>query len=234
MSNLPQQDDMLSAADRERLERLAEQTAEAQPWVPEQAGDTLAGRVLRWETGHKRGEPKEQAAVLVLRSAEGDRAFYTWHAQARYKLIAPKEALGNDRTGESVPPASRLARVGDFVAIGYRGKSTMDDGNEAASYNRRDRTADRRPAEEPAGAVDRPFSRRAGGRLRRGRSPLRRARLGAGAARGQGAEGARLAADAARPRRRARRGQVGGLGHALEHGRRARLERPARPLVGPN
>jgi len=165
MENITQQaDEQLSRAELERLERLAEQTAEAKPWIPEGAGDTLAGVVLSWETGHKRDEPKTECAVLVLRTSEGNRAFYTWHAQARYKLIAPKEALGEDRTGESVPPTSRLARVGDFVAIAYRGKSTMDDGNEAASYN----VAIERPqpaldddapaaAEKPAGDGGIPF-----------------------------------------------------------------------------
>ncbi len=127
--------DGLSPAELERLERLAEQTSEAEPWVPKERGDSISGKVLGWQTGHKRGDASVQCAVLVLRSAEGDRAVYTWHAQARYKLIAPKEALGDDRSGETVPPASRLARTGDFVAIAYRGMSPIGDSDvEAASY----------------------------------------------------------------------------------------------------
>jgi hypothetical protein len=37
--------------------------------------------------------------------------------------------------GLAVPHEARLADAGDFVAIVFRGLSTMDDGNEGASYN---------------------------------------------------------------------------------------------------
>lgn len=121
----------------ERLERLAEAASEVEPWIPEKRGDTLTGRVLRWETGHQRGDPTRRCEVIVVRTAKGDRGFYTWHAQARYKLILPKAELESrrDPMGLAVPHEERLGEAGDFVAIVLRGLSTMDDGNEAASYN---------------------------------------------------------------------------------------------------
>jgi hypothetical protein len=119
-----------------RLERLRAQVEVPEAWTPEK-GDTLLGRVTGWKrvTVTKNNQEHPCEVVTVVTPEGTERSFFTWHAQARYKLIAPKEALGDDRIGSSVPPESRLAREGDFVAINYRGKSVMPDGNEAASYS---------------------------------------------------------------------------------------------------
>lgn len=120
----------------DRYDRLRKSVEFPEPWIPEK-GDTLLGRVLGWETVTVKKEGKESVCeVITVRTREHvERSFFTWHAQARYKLIAPKDALGDDRVGTSVPASERLARVGDFVAINFRGKNPMPDGNEAASYN---------------------------------------------------------------------------------------------------
>jgi hypothetical protein len=107
----------------------------ADAWIPEPSS-TILGQVVGWETVTVTKAGKEsQCEVLTLRTPEGfETTVWTWHAQLRYKLIAPKSTLGDDHTGVSIPANDRLASPGNFVAIHYRGKTMMASGHEAASY----------------------------------------------------------------------------------------------------
>lgn len=115
----------VSDAEYDRLRSLVEFP---EAWMPN-PGDTLVGEAVRWETVTTRSDAT--AEVLTVRTNEGvERSVWCWHAQLRYGLIADK----GDVDAVIRDGGERKCRVGDLVAIHYRGKSAMDDGNEAASY----------------------------------------------------------------------------------------------------
>lgn len=133
---------------------LAQLDESPEAWKPAEAGETIVGEVTGWRTVTTERSGTE-CEVMTVRTPEGiERSIWTWHAQLRYRLIAPRDALGDDRTGGSVPAESRLARVSDRVAIRYGGRNQLDDGREAMSY----RVSIERPGfGEPVGDDDIPF-----------------------------------------------------------------------------
>jgi hypothetical protein len=121
----------------DRYDKLKKSVEYPEHWKPEK-GDTLVGRALDWETVTPKPDEDRTCEVLVVREEDGtERSVWCGHAQLRYKLIADKEALeaSGDLTGAAIPVEERKVQPGDFVAIHFRGKFPMPDGNyEAASY----------------------------------------------------------------------------------------------------
>jgi hypothetical protein len=111
----------------DRYRRLAAQVEYPEAWIPEK-GETLTGQAVRWETVDRN---ERECEVLVVRDQVGaERSVWTWHAQLRYRLIAPKDELEQVlREGRA-----RLVEPGDFVAIHYAGRWPMDNGKDAYRY----------------------------------------------------------------------------------------------------
>jgi hypothetical protein len=86
-------------------------------------------------------------------------AVWTGRAQLRYKLIAPKETIGADSTGEHVPHRERLVRKGDHVSITFVGKRPLPDStyDYAQYWVMFDRPEGEDDSEEEAGQGDIPF-----------------------------------------------------------------------------
>jgi hypothetical protein len=116
-----------------RLARLKGQVEYPESWIPE-PGATLVGEVVKWDTGTTDTGTTQE--ILVVRDQDGvEHSVWTWAAQLRYRLIADKETL--EASGVLPEPEHRLARVGDFVAIHYRGKRpfTANDGQVYESHS---------------------------------------------------------------------------------------------------
>jgi hypothetical protein len=123
---------------------LAAQVEFPEAWIPTK-GETLVGQVVSWENVNR---DDKTCPVIVVKTPDGvDRSFWLWHAQARYKLIAPKEVLGWRLEDAVTYAGPYLAEVGDFIAISFAGMNPMADGKDAASY----RVAIKKPT---AGDVD--------------------------------------------------------------------------------
>jgi len=99
---------------QDRFARLTAKVEYPEAWKPE-PGDTIVGEAVRWETVTPR-EGERSCEVLTLKTADGERSVWCWHA------VLASELVGK-------------ASSGDLVAIHFKGKRTRQDGNgEYASY----------------------------------------------------------------------------------------------------
>jgi hypothetical protein len=106
---------------------LRQRTEYAEAWKPAE-GETLVGRVLRWETLQPEPTEPRTVEVMTVQAPDGKEwAVWTGRAQLRYKLIAGKETIGADSTGENVPHRERLVRKGDHMSVTFVGKRPLPD-----------------------------------------------------------------------------------------------------------
>jgi len=127
---------------QDRADALRSAVEFPEAWKPE-PGETLVGEALGWAC-HVQTERSTFSDVRTVSTSHSPLVFVATRSQLRYLLIADKSEL-EKVLAEGLP---RKCEPGDFVAIRFRGKSLMNDGNEAASY----RVAIEKPGAEPADA----------------------------------------------------------------------------------
>ena len=122
----------LDAATEAALAELDRKLDRAVGWIP-QPGDRVAGRALSWETVTPRDDDEKRCEVLTLLTSRGLVGVWAYPKQLKTRLIHPE--VDDQQEAEAVPSASRLARVGDLVAIEFVGKFPHPE-KQGAEYGR--------------------------------------------------------------------------------------------------